>query len=98
MTRRRVALRHHQYVEHDDRRQRQDHRPDADAPQNVLGAETLFPSHGVLVFEMHDAAPRCCCYGNHRYAVSFKNPVSISLAFDRTCYHRLTTAGSWLMA
>src|SRR6266480_2874376 len=39
---------------------------------------------------------RCC--GVHRYAVSFKNPVSISLAFDRFCYRRLTTAGSWLMA
>ena len=56
-------LRHHQHVEHDDRRQRQDHRPDADAPQNVRGAKTLFPRKGVLVFEMHDAAPRCCCYG-----------------------------------
>src|SRR5437762_6771653 len=58
-----AALRHHQHVEHDDRRQRQDHRPDADGPQNVLGAKTLFRRNGVLVFEMHDAPPRFWCYG-----------------------------------
>jgi hypothetical protein len=33
----------------------------------------------------------------YRYATSFKNPVAISLAFDRACYRRLTTALSWLM-
>src|SRR5947199_7158544 len=59
-----AALRHHQHVEHDDRRQRQDHRPDADGPQNVLGAETLFSRNGVLVFEMHDAPPRFWCCGD----------------------------------
>jgi hypothetical protein len=34
----------------------------------------------------------------YRYATSFKNLVAISLAFDRACYRRLTTAISWLMA
>jgi len=34
----------------------------------------------------------------YRYATSFKNPVAISLAFDRARYRRLTTAISWLMA
>ena len=32
-----VALRHHQQIEQDHRRQGQDHRPDADSPQNILG-------------------------------------------------------------
>lgn len=51
-----TALRHHQHVEHDDRRQRQDHRPDADGPHNVLGGEALFGQP--VVFEMHVAPPR----------------------------------------
>ena len=59
-----AALRHHHHVEHDDGRHRQDHRPDADGPQNVLGAKTLFSRNGVLVFEMHDAPPRFWCCGD----------------------------------
>jgi hypothetical protein len=54
----RGVLRHHQHVEHDDRRHCQDHRPDADGPQNILGAKTLLSGNGVVVFEMHDAALR----------------------------------------
>ena len=50
-------LRHHQHVEHDDRRQRQDHRPDADGPHDVLGGKALLRNL-VIAFEVHDAPPR----------------------------------------
>ena len=36
-----VFSRHHQHVENDHRRQAQDHRPDADRPENVLDGKTL---------------------------------------------------------
>ena len=47
----------HQHVEHDDRRQRQDHRPDADGPHDVAGGKALLRD-GIIAFEVHDAPPR----------------------------------------
>ena len=52
-----AASRHHQHVEHDDRRQRQDHRPDADGPHDVFGRKSLLRD-GIVAFEVHDAPPR----------------------------------------
>src|SRR6266702_5999883 len=46
--------RHHQHVEHDDRRQGQDHRPDPDCPENVLGGKSrLFGNW--IIFKIHNA-------------------------------------------
>ena len=36
-----MKLSHHQHVKDDDRRQRQDHRPDADGPDDVFGGKAL---------------------------------------------------------
>ena len=47
-------LRHHQHVEHDDRRQGQDHRPDADRPENVLGRKALLFRDRILFSNFHE--------------------------------------------
>jgi len=49
-----TGLVHHQDVEHDDRRQAQDHRPDADRPKNVLGGKALL-FRECIVPGIHDA-------------------------------------------
>jgi hypothetical protein len=49
---------HHQHVEHDHRRQAQDHRPDAERPKNVPGAETLLFREWI-VLTVHDAPAFC---------------------------------------
>jgi hypothetical protein len=52
-----TLLVHHQYVKHHDRRQAQDHGPDAERPENILGAETLFLREWIIPV-IHDAPPR----------------------------------------
>ena len=47
------ALIHHQHIKQDDRRQAQDHRPDADRPKDVLGAEALLFREWI-VLRVHD--------------------------------------------
>ena len=44
----------HQHVEHDDRRQAQDYRPNAERPKNVLGRKTLLFRDWVFL-TIHDA-------------------------------------------
>ena len=84
-----MKLRHHQHVEHDHRRQGQDHRPDAERPKDVLGGKPLFFREWVI-FRIHDA-PAFLALAGYRYASNFKKPVAISRAFDHRCYRGLTT-------
>jgi hypothetical protein len=84
------ALVHHQHVEHDDRRQAQDHRPDAERPKNIPGRKTLL-FRVLIVLSTHDAPPRLFFPTGLLYASSFKEPVAGSLAFERRCYRRLTS-------
>ncbi len=58
-----MRLRHHQHVEHDDRRQCEDHRPDADGPENVGGAKALLFGgqmlrHKIVIIIIHKKRPR----------------------------------------
>jgi hypothetical protein len=50
----RRGLSDHQHVEHDDRRQAQDYRPNAERPKNVLGRKTLLFRDWVFL-TIHDA-------------------------------------------
>src|SRR5260370_33671350 len=50
----RVELRDHQHVEDNDRRQAQDHRPDAERPKDVLGPKALLFRNWIF-FGIHDA-------------------------------------------
>jgi hypothetical protein len=79
----------HQHVEHDDRRQAQDRRPDAERPKNVLGRKALLFREWIIL-RIHDA-PRFLFLRRYRYAPNFKKPVAVSLAFDHGCYRGLTT-------
>ena len=47
-----AALRDHQHVEHGHRRQAQDHRPDADRPENIFGAKTFLVE---IILTIHNA-------------------------------------------
>ena len=60
----------HQHVEDDDRRKREDHRPDADGPQNVRDGEALL---GLTILDIH-VAPCFAhsCLGCDKYAKAFK--------------------------
>jgi hypothetical protein len=49
---------HHQHVEDHDRRQAQDYRPDAERPEDVLGAETLLIREWIVLI-VHDAPAFC---------------------------------------
>jgi hypothetical protein len=53
--RQRKALRHHQHIEQDHRRQAQDHRPDPDCPDNIFNCKTLSVDDKVLVSIVHNA-------------------------------------------
>ena len=68
---------------------RQDHRPDAERPEDILGGKALRFKEGI-VLGVHDA-PAFFCLVGHRYSSTFKNPAAVSLAFDHRRYHRLTT-------
>ena len=48
-----ARLRDHQHVEDDHRRQAEDHRPDAQRPKNVFGAEALL-SREWIILNTHD--------------------------------------------
>jgi hypothetical protein len=80
----------HQHIEYHDRRQAQDHRPDAERPENVLHTESLFLSEG-MVLTVHDAPPRFWLLCGRRYTANFKNLTAVSLAFEHRSYRRLTT-------
>src|SRR5438270_3473361 len=84
-----ARLSDHQHIEHNDRRQGQDHRPDAQRPEDVLGGKTLLFREWVI-FRIHDA-PAFLAVAGYRYASNFKKPVAISRAFDHRCYRGLTT-------
>ena len=47
---------HHQHVKDHDRRQAQNHRPDADRPNYVLGRKTLLFREWIFL-GIHDACP-----------------------------------------
>src|SRR5258705_11805438 len=79
----------HQHIEHDHRRQTQDHRPDAERPKNILGAKPLL-FRDWIVLSIHDA-PAFWFLRRYRYQSDFKKPVAISLAFAHRCYRELTT-------
>jgi hypothetical protein len=49
-----TRLSHHQHIEDDHWRQAQDHRPDADRPKNVFGAEALL-FRAMIIPDIHDA-------------------------------------------
>src|ERR1700730_14638843 len=50
----RAKLRDHQHIEDNDRRQAQDHRPDAERPKDVLGPKALLFRNRIF-FGVHDA-------------------------------------------
>ena len=51
----RVALGDHQHVEDDHRRQAQDHGPDAQRPENVLGGKASLLFSEWIILSAHDA-------------------------------------------
>ena len=92
MLRGRFMLGDHQHVEDDHRRQAQDHRPDAERPENVFGGKALLFREWIIL-STHNAPAFLVLWVLDTREI-LKSRFAISLAFDHKCYRGLTTAAA----